>query len=223
MKKKISHWEISVRRAVDIVVAGTAIAVMAAPALFIAGAVWWKMGTPVLFVQSRYGLDGRPFDILKFRSMTSDDKSLNSQDRITSFGAFLRKRTLDELPQLWNVLMGEMSLVGPRPYPVEAEGGAYPINFLQRCQIKPGLTCSYKLFVRPGENMSHAEVLRHDFDYMERRKSSSMISMTRYDLEILFGSVAKAATGGNDRFPEALRPIGDSVHSPQAARQDQVL
>ena len=107
------------KRAVDIAVALGALAI-ASPALLVAALlIRWSMGRPVLFRQERPGLHGRPFTLLKFRTMShSADPSgrlLSDGERLTRLGVWLRRTSVDELPELWNVLRGEMSLVGPRP------------------------------------------------------------------------------------------------------------
>ncbi|AWX57515.1 sugar transferase [Brevibacillus brevis] len=103
----------------------------------------WKLGSPVLFVQERPGLHGKPFFIYKFRTMTNErDESgglLSDEERLGSFGTLLRKYSLDELPQLWNVLRGEMSLVGPRPLLMEYLP-LYTPRQLKRHDVKPGIT-----------------------------------------------------------------------------------
>ncbi|TQK62359.1 sugar transferase EpsL [Brevibacillus sp. AG162] len=103
----------------------------------------WKLGSPVLFVQERPGLHGKPFFIYKFRTMTDErDESgelLSDEQRLGSFGTLLRKYSLDELPQLWNVLRGEMSLVGPRPLLMEYLP-LYTPRQLKRHDVKPGIT-----------------------------------------------------------------------------------
>ena len=115
--------------------------------LLIAGLVKWKMGGPVLFKQHRHGIDGKCFRIYKFRSM-SIHQSKNTQQaspndpRITSLGAFLRRTSLDELPQLYNVLQGRMSLVGPRPHALDHNKYYQGViqNYMQRHRVKPGMT-----------------------------------------------------------------------------------
>ncbi|GEC92217.1 sugar transferase [Brevibacillus brevis] len=103
----------------------------------------WKLGSPILFVQERPGLHGKPFFIYKFRTMTDErDESgelLSDEQRLGSFGTLLRKYSLDELPQLWNVLRGEMSLVGPRPLLMEYLP-LYTPRQLKRHDVKPGIT-----------------------------------------------------------------------------------
>ncbi len=102
-----------------------------------------KLGSPIFFKQSRPGLNGKIFKMLKFRTMTNDfDKNgrlLSDESRLTKFGKFLRSTSLDELPGLWNVLKGDMSLVGPRPLLVEYLP-LYSIQQARRHEVKPGVT-----------------------------------------------------------------------------------
>ena len=144
----------------NIVIALAAL-VFAAPVMLAIGlAIFLQDGGPVLFAHRRIGRDGKTFRCLKFRSMAIDaearladllandpvaraeweaDHKLRHDPRVTRLGAFLRKSSLDELPQLLNVLKGEMSLVGPRPI-VEAEIAKYGRRFRQYCAVKPGIT-----------------------------------------------------------------------------------
>ena len=102
-----------------------------------------KLGSPVIFRQERAGKDGKPFVIYKFRTMTDerdpDGKLLSDEKRLTRFGAFLRSTSIDELPELWNVLKGEMSLVGPRPLHVRYLE-RYSSEQARRLEIRPGIT-----------------------------------------------------------------------------------
>ena len=105
--------------------------------------VVFKISTSVFFVQSRPGFNGKPFRMIKFRSM-NDEKDeegnlLPDEQRLTSFGRFLRSTSLDELPELWNVLKGDMSLVGPRPLLVEYLP-LYSDNQNRRHEVRPGIT-----------------------------------------------------------------------------------
>ena len=109
----------------------------------VALAVWATLGSPVLFAQVRPGLAARPFRLFKFRTMTaargSDGMPLPDQDRLTPFGRFLRSTSLDELPELWNVLRGDMSLVGPRPLLLEYLP-RYSSEQARRHAVRPGIT-----------------------------------------------------------------------------------
>lgn len=105
--------------------------------------VRWKIGTPVLFRQMRPGRDGRLFELVKFRTMTdgkdADGKPLPDAQRLTEFGKKMRETSLDELPELWNVLKGDMSLVGPRPLLVEYLP-LYTPEQARRHEVRPGIT-----------------------------------------------------------------------------------
>ncbi len=105
--------------------------------------VWWRLGSPVLFRQVRPGLNGSPFEMLKFRTMReatdAAGQRLPDSERLTRFGSWLRATSLDELPELWNVLRGDMSLVGPRPLLVEYLD-RYSPEQARRHEVRPGVT-----------------------------------------------------------------------------------
>jgi sugar transferase EpsL len=110
---------------------------------FISGTIYFKMGAPIIFKHQRPGLNGNLFTFYKFRTMTNqadkDGDLLSDEERLTSLGAFLRKTSLDELPSLWNVLKGDMSLVGPRPLLMEYLP-LYSEKQMRRHEVKPGIT-----------------------------------------------------------------------------------
>jgi sugar transferase EpsL len=111
--------------------------------MILACLIRYKLGKPIIFVQDRIGLDGKKFALVKFRSMT-DERDMNGNllpdsQRITSFGKFLRSSSLDELPELWNILKNEMSLVGPRPLLIKYLNRYSPTQ-ARRHEVKPGLT-----------------------------------------------------------------------------------
>lgn len=121
-----------------------AVLVFVSPVLFIAALVVLKeLGRPVLFKQRRPGLNGQPFTILKFRTMTDAKDSagllLSDAERMVPVGKFLRKTSLDELPTLWNVLKGDMSIVGPRPLLMQYLS-RYSSEQMRRHEVKPGIT-----------------------------------------------------------------------------------
>ena len=111
--------------------------------LVVAGLVRLKLGSPVLFIQERPGLRGRPFRMVKFRTMTDergpDGQLLTDEVRLTAFGKFLRASTLDEFPEMWNVLVGDMSVVGPRPLLMRYLP-RYDAFQARRMEVKPGVT-----------------------------------------------------------------------------------
>lgn len=131
------------KRFFDIVVAGLALLVLGIPLLLLIWQIRQKLGSPVFFRQTRPGLQGRPFNMVKFRSMTDargpDGQLLPDAERLTAFGRFLRASSLDELPELWNVLKGEMSLVGPRPLLMEYLP-LYSPEQARRHAVRPGIT-----------------------------------------------------------------------------------
>lgn len=129
------------KRVCDIAGAGLGLAVMALPMALIALAIGVTMGKPILFRQERPGLHGVPFRIIKFRTMRApagaDDDS--DEARLSGMGRFLRSLSLDELPELWNVLKGDMSLVGPRPLLMQYLP-LYTKTQARRHEVRPGLT-----------------------------------------------------------------------------------
>jgi lipopolysaccharide/colanic/teichoic acid biosynthesis glycosyltransferase len=135
------------KRLIDLA-GGAALAVAAAPIAGATAAVLWRaQGRPILFTQERAGMDGRPFTIYKFRTMVPDAATSGAglwfdhdDPRVTPVGRFLRSASIDELPQIWNVLRGDMSLVGPRPKPAEIIN-RYLSRYGQTLEVRPGLTC----------------------------------------------------------------------------------
>jgi sugar transferase EpsL len=142
-KGVMSRRSAALKRTVDVVGATIGLAIAAPAMAGIAVLVRWRMGRPVLFRQERPGLHGKPFVILKFRTMavTHDPtgRPLPDQARLTRLGSFLRRSSLDELPELINVLKGEMSLVGPRPLLMQYLE-LYTPEQARRHEVRPGLT-----------------------------------------------------------------------------------
>ena len=131
------------KRLFDLLASALGLLVLALPLAMLAWQVRRKLGSPVLFSQVRPGLYGKPFRMVKFRTMTDErDASgalLPDAQRLTPFGRFLRSSSLDELPELWNVLCGEMSLVGPRPLLMEYLP-LYSPEQARRHELRPGIT-----------------------------------------------------------------------------------
>ena len=131
------------KRLLDIVASAVALVVLSPLIAVVAVLVALKLGRPVLFVQERPGRNARPFTMYKFRTMTSatgpDGQLLPDAERLTPFGRLLRSTSLDELPELWNILRGDMSLVGPRPL-LMAYLPRYSPHQARRHEVRPGLT-----------------------------------------------------------------------------------
>jgi lipopolysaccharide/colanic/teichoic acid biosynthesis glycosyltransferase len=173
------------KRLFDIVVASIILLVFFPVFVFLAILIKIKLGSPVLFCQTRPGLNGIPFKIFKFRTMRdvadSDGKLLSDKSRLTPFGQMLRATSLDEQPELWNVLKGEMSLVGPRPLLMEY----LPLyNKEQNCrhEVRPGITGWAQINGRNA--ISWEEKFKLDIWYVENQSFW-------LDLKILFKTASK--------------------------------
>lgn len=150
--------------------------------------VGMKLGRPILFIQQRPGLHGRPFRMFKFRTMTpaipDAVRPHHDAERLTSFGRFLRSTSLDELPELWNVLVGEMSLVGPRPLLMEYLP-RYSAQQARRHEVRPGLTGWAQVNGRNA--ITWEEKFALDVWYVDHRS-------LRLDMVILARTVVSALT-----------------------------
>ena len=174
-------WQLFVKRALDLVVSSVMLVMLSPLLLGVALIIRFTSPGPALFFQERLGMNKRKFRLIKFRSMGVDAEArkkdlaaLNEQDgpafkikndpRITPIGRFIRKTSIDELPQLINVLKGEMSLVGPRP-PLPTEVDQYEWVYRRRLSIKPGLTCLWQVSGR--NNIPFARWMELDREYIE--------------------------------------------------------
>ncbi|WP_396218994.1 sugar transferase [Gemmatimonas sp.] len=173
-----------IKRGLDIGLAATALVLAAPVLLLVAIAVRVNLGGPVLFRQQRPGLHGRPFTMVKFRTMRDalgrDGRPLPDADRLTPFGTLLRSTSLDELPELWNVVRGDMSLVGPRPLLMEYLD-RYTPEQARRHEVRPGVTGWAQVNGRNA--LSWEERFRLDVWYVEHRS-------LRLDLRILLRTLA---------------------------------
>lgn len=135
-------------------------------------AIRTRMGSPVLFRQQRPGLDGEPFEMLKFRTMLLPDPErglVSDEDRMTRLGSFLRSTSLDELPTLWNIVKGDMSVVGPRPLLMQYLG-RYTPEQARRHEVRPGLTGLAQVSGRNA--ISWEEKFAHDVEYVDTHSLS---------------------------------------------------
>ena len=130
----------AVKRGIDVAASGVGLVVLAVPIAIVAAAIRWTLGSPVIFKQTRPGKDARPFRLYKFRTMREPAASVsNDEERVTPLGSFIRRTSLDELPELVNVLRGDMSLVGPRPLLTEYLDRYTPMQ-ARRHEVRPGIT-----------------------------------------------------------------------------------
>jgi lipopolysaccharide/colanic/teichoic acid biosynthesis glycosyltransferase len=184
-------WQTVARRLIDIVFAGAVVLVLAPVLIAVAIAIRLDSSGPALFRQRRVGYGEREFTLFKFRSMCPDadprghreyvtalirGKAANGgrkdlyklavDDRITPVGRWIRRWSLDELPQLFNVIAGDMALVGPRPA-IPYEVAEYPSWYLDRFSVKPGLTGLWQVSGR--NERTYEEMVRLDIEYAERR------------------------------------------------------
>jgi sugar transferase (PEP-CTERM system associated) len=188
---RVSRVHRLIKRSADIVLSVIGLALSAIPMALTAIAVWLETGSPVLYRQERVGQHGRVFPLYKFRSMRVDAEGSTpvwaraDDDRVTRVGRFIRITRLDELPQFWNVLRGDMSFVGPRPerpYFVEMLSQEIPF-YHERHAVKPGLTGWAQVKYRYGASIEDAtEKLRYDLYYIKHLSVS-------FDLSIVFDTV----------------------------------
>ena len=172
------------KRTIDVILTLLALAFLSPLMAVIALVVWLQDQGPILYLHTRVGRGGKPFKCIKFRTMAVDaaeqleayladnpfaraqwirDHKLRKDPRITHFGLFLRRSSLDELPQLFNVLAGDMSLVGPRPI-VDAEAAKYGNCFQDYCEVRPGITGLWQISGR--NNVDYAARVALDVDYV---------------------------------------------------------
>ena len=193
-------------RAADVAAAGAALLVTSPLLALAALAVKLQDGGPILYTQTRVGKDAADFELLKLRTMVVDAEHQGAglavdrgDARITRVGRFLRRTSLDELPQLWNVVRGDMSLIGPRPtlrYQVEQYTGRQR----RRLEVKPGITGWAQIHGRAS--LPWPERIELDVWYVEHRSPAVDLKILLRTPLALFGGTYKGATGGwSDQQP----------------------
>jgi lipopolysaccharide/colanic/teichoic acid biosynthesis glycosyltransferase len=177
--------DVKMKRLIDLIVAILALVVLSPVAIIVVVLVYLKLGLPVFFIQKRPGLHGKPFCIYKFRTMNDifSDGLVHKGDleRMTRFGWVLRSTSLDEIPQLWNVIRGDMSLIGPRPLLMEYLP-LYNDRQMKRHDVRPGITGWAQ--VNGRNNLSWQTKFEFDVWYVENQSFS-------LDMKILFLTVKK--------------------------------
>jgi len=197
------------KRLFDATAAAAALVALGPLLAALAVLTWLRMGRPVLFRQWRAGREGRPFLLVKFRTMRAGPGP--DEERLTPFGSWLRRTSLDELPELWNVLVGDMSLVGPRPLPVRYVE-RYSPRQTRRLEVRPGITGWAQV---SGRNLlSWEERLERDVWYVDHRSFG-------LDAEILARTVGGILSGRGVRHPgSATMPEFTETGSPEPPEEE---
>jgi lipopolysaccharide/colanic/teichoic acid biosynthesis glycosyltransferase len=189
----------TIKRTADVLVAAVLLVLLSPVLLITALLVRSRLGAPVLFTQQRPGRDGKPFTILKFRTMRAADAHLGQvaavgtdADRLTTLGRRLRSTSLDELPELWNVLLGDMSLVGPRPLLIEYLG-RYNERQARRHEVRPGVTGWAQVNGRNA--LSWDERLEMDVWYVDHRSAALDLKILAMTVGAVFGRSGISAEG----------------------------
>jgi sugar transferase EpsL len=200
----------SIKRLFDVAVAGVGLVILSPLMALVALAIRIKMGSPVLFRQQRPGLRAKPFNLVKFRTMQdthdSQGRPLPIAYRITRLGGVLRRLSLDELPELWNVLKGEMSLVGPRPLLMEYLP-IYSPEEMRRHEVRPGITGWAQIHGR--HNLDWEQRFQLDVWYVDHRSFALDLRILATTVGLIFsGQGAGMGKEPPQRFREQLN-IGE--------------
>lgn len=195
-----SFYEV-IKRVIDVVCSFVGVLVLSPLFIIIAIIIKFTSKGPVFFSQKRVGRDGKEFDMYKFRSMVVNAEELKEKlaaqnemsgpmfkmkddPRVTKVGKFIRKTSIDELPQLWNVLKGDMSLVGPRPS-LPKEVAQFEDWMYRRLEVKPGLTCYWQVSGR--NNIDFEDWMKLDIKYVDERSTWIDIKLIFKTVGVLFG------------------------------------
>jgi lipopolysaccharide/colanic/teichoic acid biosynthesis glycosyltransferase len=217
MTRKHSFYEKYIKRILDFLLSLFALIVLSIPMLAVAILVRIKLGAPVIFCQERPGKNEKIFKLYKFRTMTDardeNGELLPDEVRLTKFGKFLRSTSLDELPELFNIFLGQMSIVGPRPLLIEYLP-LYNEQQKRRHDVRPGLTGYAQ--VKGRNNICWEERIKYDVEYI---KTYTFLK----DIEIIFrtvllvlkkeGTDVKAEYRGVDRFSKHYVPESEKEKS----------
>ena len=199
-KVRRSIYTVFIKRLLDVLLSGIAIIILSP--LFIVVAVLEMIfhGSPIVFSQERPGLHGKVFNIYKFRSMTNetDDNGelLPGNQRLTKFGRFIRKFSIDELPELFCILAGKMSIIGPRPLRVEYLP-LYNKRHMMRHEVRPGLAC---VRLKPGNTWTWRDQFENDIWYIENCSFA-------VDVKMIFAVAREAIHPSKYRIEATRKPF----------------
>ena len=199
-----------IKRFLDIIIASIALILLSPLYAFVAYKVKKNLGSPVLFRQVRPGLHGKPFEMIKFRSMKdavdAQGNPLPDSERLTPFGKMLRSSSLDEMPELWNVIKGDMSIVGPRPLLTEYLP-LYNTEQARRHNVRPGMTGHAQVNGRNA--ISWEEKFKLDTWYVDNQS-------TLLDFKIMFKTVHKVLA------KDDINAIGEATAAPFKGNQNDI-
>jgi lipopolysaccharide/colanic/teichoic acid biosynthesis glycosyltransferase len=241
--KTLTHrFQITLKRALDVLLSVAGLILLSPIILLITIAIKIDSPGPVFYKHQRIGKNGKPFNLYKFRSMVSggDDSSymdylaeliesaktnngrpynkMEADPRVTRVGQFLRKSYLDELPQFWNILLGEMSLVGPRPH-VQFEVDHYSENERRRLSVKPGATGIWQ--VHGKNDCTFRELIELDMEYVDRWSLG-------LDLKLIWRTILLMVSGGEGSWSRMakiipgknIKPASGNIPSPSLSKRD---
>ena len=191
-----SRWG---KRILDIVISLPICLVLLPLNLIFAVCTYFDVGRPLLYKQTRIGMNGKGFTMIKFRNMNNntdaDGRLLPAAERITKFGHFMRKSSLDELLNFWNVLKGDMSLIGPRPYPAFFHERMSDRHRMREC-VRPGLECP-TMYVPEGENLcNYHRKFENDIWYVENMSFNTDIKMCFALVKMVFDNKVRGFHAG---------------------------
>ena len=206
-KVRRTLYTVVIKRLLDIILSGLAIVILSPLLLIVAILEIIYHGSPILYSQERPGIHGRIFKVYKFRSMTNekdtDGNLLPSEQRLTKFGKLIRKFSIDELPELFCIFKGDMSIIGPRPLLVKYLP-LYSERHLQRHEMRPGLAC-YSL--KPMNSWSWNDQFENDIWYIEN--CSFLV-----DIKMIFVVLKEAINGSEYRVADTREEFnGNNLYS----------
>lgn len=216
-KVKRSFYTVVVKRLLDIVLSGVAIIVLSPLFLIVVILELIYHGRPVLYAQERPGLHGKIFKIYKFRSMTNEvdenGEVLPSEKRLTSFGRIIRRFSIDEIPELFCIFTGKMSIIGPRPLLVRYLP-LYSSRHMMRHEVRPGFAC---VPLEPIKTWSWNDQFENDIWYVEH--SSFLV-----DVKMLFAVAREAFVGSEYRVDDTRQEFqGDNLFDDAKKKNDEMI
>lgn len=214
-RSKKTFYSVVVKRIFDIILSGIAMVILSPVFFIIAIFAFVIHGRPIIYSTKRPGKDGKIFKMYKFRSMTNevdeDGWLLPEEQRITKFGRFIRKTSLDELPELFNILKGDMSIIGPRPLLIEYLN-YYSPRHAMRHAVRPGLAC-FRIIPTKSKTWTWREQFENDIYYVEH---VSFIT----DVKMIFAVIKEVFRASDVRADDTRPPfMGDNLDETRSKKE----